>query len=169
MAATAAFNVVDGADDSSSSSSSSRSSGSDTTRATRKRRTVSYKEVSEKEGDGEKSVVVVVVDDAVPASATAQEKEKAGGPFLHRAVSKEFPGLGFFSGTVTAFDASEQLWMVTYTDGDTEEFKEAELLPLLVPVVPQSTPLEKKRPAVAVALPMDTEDKAKKKAKIASS
>ena len=95
----------------------------------------------------------------------AQEKEKAGGPFA-RAVSR-VSGSSFFSGTVTAFDVRAAV-DGHHTDGDTEEFKEAELLPLLVPVVPRSRRWRRRAP-VAVALPMDTEDKAKKKAKIAYS
>ena len=130
-------------------------------RAARKRKAVvSYKEVSENEIEGDK------FDDSLPSK---QGKKKKAGSFLQRSVCKEFPGLGHFSGTVTAYDAAEELWQVTYSDGDQEELDETELLPLLSPLS-QSTPSEKKGSAAAAASPMDTEDKAKgKKAKSASS
>ena len=134
-------------------------------RVARKRKAVvSYKEVSENEIEGDKF-------DALAASATKKQgkKKKEAGSFLHRSVSKEFPGMGHFSGTVTAYDASEELWQVTYSDGDQEELNEEELLPLLSPLS-TSTPSEKKGSAAAAASPMATEGKAKgKKAKSSAS
>ena len=52
--------------------------------------------------------------------------------FVGRAIRKQFPGMGSFSGKVTGFDSTERLWQVTYDDGDQEELEEAELLPILV-------------------------------------
>ena len=52
--------------------------------------------------------------------------------YMGRAVEKDFPGIGLFKGTVTRVDHEEGLILVTYEDGDQEEFEEDEISDILV-------------------------------------
>lgn len=75
------------------------------------------------------------------------------GNYIGRAVVKEFPNQGFFNGKVTAYDDLEDLWQVTYTDGDQEEYAAQELESYLVPESNHSRPLNHQLFKFSPALP----------------
>ena len=92
----------------------------------RKRKAVSYKEVIEHEVDEESAYH----DAEAPVNKKPAIKNPAS-TYIDSSVRKEFPPHGTFSGKVTSFDEDENLYQVTYEDGDQEEYTEEELLVIL--------------------------------------
>ena len=51
----------------------------------------------------------------------------------HSSYEQFFVGYGTFQGTVTKYDFDKDVYQVNYDDGDSEELREADLVPLLLP------------------------------------
>ena len=62
------------------------------------------------------------------------DSDQASDTLIGRNVRKNFPGHGMFRGEILSFDAPEQLYLVKYEDGDTEELSPAEVKAILLPV-----------------------------------
>jgi len=65
----------------------------------------------------------------VPVPVISEEVAKERPHSVHTKVYKEFPGYGWFWGTVTAVDNDSGLHHIVYTDGDSEDLDHQEVTP----------------------------------------
>ena len=75
------------------------------------------------------------------------DNDQASDTLVGRNVRKNFPGHGMYRGEILSFDAPEQLYLIKYEDGDTEELSPDEVKAIILPVAEKrketSKPVEK--------------------------
>lgn len=88
-----------------------------------KRRPVGLGRKAAQEAEHRLAAMLLQVEDDMPSPALADEG------WIGRKVTKDFPGMGAFTGTVQSFDKG--LFLVEYSDGDMEEYTQVELLKIV--------------------------------------